>query len=147
VLNFKLDENLSACLVDDLVQWGHAGETCEDEAIGGARDPVVAEHADREARVLATFDLDFSDIRRYPPGTHPGIVVFRLERQDVDNCRAAFHRLLSQVPEDDIRGNLVIVEETTDLPVEQDAYRGRAAVQITCEGPVRRTTCDLAEGS
>jgi predicted nuclease of predicted toxin-antitoxin system len=27
--------------------------------------------------MLFTLDLDFSDIRAFPPGKHPGIVVFR----------------------------------------------------------------------
>jgi len=34
--------------------------------------------ATAEGRSLVTFDLDFGDIRRYPLGTHAGIVVFRL---------------------------------------------------------------------
>jgi hypothetical protein len=28
-----------------------------------------------------TFDLDFADVRHYPPGSHGGIVVFRLHDQ------------------------------------------------------------------
>ena len=27
--------------------------------------------------MLLTVDLDFADLRRYPPGSHPGIIVFR----------------------------------------------------------------------
>jgi hypothetical protein len=30
-----------------------------------------------EARILVTFDLDFSDIRAYPPSEHTGIWVLR----------------------------------------------------------------------
>ena len=31
-----------------------------------------------EGRLLLTQDLDFSDVRRFTPGTHPGIVLIRL---------------------------------------------------------------------
>lgn len=111
-MDFKLDENLPDLLVADLAALGHDAATCESEGITGATDPVVAIHFKQEKRILATFDLDFANIRRYPPGTHPGIVVFRLHSQDISNCQLAFHRMLSRFAEDDIRGNLVIVEET-----------------------------------
>ena len=35
--------------------------------------------AQREGRILITQDLDFSDIRKFQPGTHYGIVVVRLQ--------------------------------------------------------------------
>ena len=34
-----------------------------------------------EGRILITLDLDFSDIRAYPPGTYPGIWVLRPPKQ------------------------------------------------------------------
>ncbi len=27
--------------------------------------------------MILTLDLDFADLRKYPPGTHPGIILFR----------------------------------------------------------------------
>ena len=33
--------------------------------------------AARELRMLLSLDLGFADIRMYPPGSHPGIIVFR----------------------------------------------------------------------
>jgi predicted nuclease of predicted toxin-antitoxin system len=107
---FKLDENLPESLVADLAAAGHDAATVVQENLAGTEGPTLAEHANRENRIIATFDLDFSDIRLYPPGTHPGIVVFRLESQDISSCQAAFARLLANVAEVDIVGNLVIVE-------------------------------------
>ena len=111
-MRFKLDENLPQALAQDLSGAGHDAVTCADEGLGGVRDPIVAHHAQEEGRVLITFDLDFSDIRRYAPGTHPGIIVLRLRRQDIVSCSSALSRLLGSVAEDDIRRNLIIVEES-----------------------------------
>ncbi len=110
-MKWKLDENLPETLVADLSAVGHDASTCVSEGIAGSPDPVVASHAAAEGRLVATFDLDFSDIRRYPPGSHPGIVIFRLSSQDIDSCKAAFSRLLAQVPESDFTGNLIIVDD------------------------------------
>jgi len=35
--------------------------------------------ARRDERFLITQDLDFSDIRQFKPGTHPGLLLVRLE--------------------------------------------------------------------
>ncbi len=52
-----------------------------EKGLAGAKDPPVLEAAASESRVLMSFDLDFTDISHYPPGTHAGIVVFRLRDQ------------------------------------------------------------------
>ena len=110
-MRFKLDENMPDSLVADLTAAGHDAATAVQEQLAGAVDPTLAGYAASEGRVIATFDLDFADIRRYPPGTHPGIVVFRLRSQDIGSCHAAFARLLANVAEADVAGNLVIVED------------------------------------
>jgi predicted nuclease of predicted toxin-antitoxin system len=111
-MNFKLDENMPVELAEELIACGHDADTCADEGICGAKDPQVAAHARQADRILATFDLDTSDIRRYPPGSHPGMIVFRLGNQDLHACASAFARVLALLPEADFNGNLVIVEDS-----------------------------------
>lgn len=111
-MRFKLDENLPAILSADLAKIGHDATTCQAEGIAGNKDATIAIHAASEGRILITFDLDSSDIRNYPPGTHPGIVVLRIHSHDVLSCRAAFARVLDSVKELDFQGNLVIVEDS-----------------------------------
>ena len=55
--------------------------------MGGASDVEVAAVCIGEERVLVTQDLDFSDIRTYPPAEYYGIVVFRLPTGSA-GCRA-----------------------------------------------------------
>jgi predicted nuclease of predicted toxin-antitoxin system len=111
-MRFKLDENLPNDLAMDLRSAGHDTATCFDEGIHGTEDPNLFHHARREGRILVTFDLDFSDIRSYPPGTHAGIIALRLHRQDVESTRVAVARVLATIAESDLAGNLVIVEPT-----------------------------------
>ena len=110
-MRFKLDENLPVSLAADLQASGHDTETVFDENIQGANDPRIISHARAEGRILITFDLDFSDIRNYPPGSHPGIVVLRLASQNIDSCRTAVMRATAQLDESEFQGNLLIVED------------------------------------
>lgn len=49
------------------------------EGFAGRDDEIVWRAAQSEHRCfLITQDLDFSDVRQYPPGTHHGILLVRL---------------------------------------------------------------------
>ena len=61
-MKLKLDENLSRHLKPLLTGLGH---------------DVLTAAALREERMLLTLDLEFADLRKYPPGSHPGIILFR----------------------------------------------------------------------
>jgi predicted nuclease of predicted toxin-antitoxin system len=74
----KLDENLPAGLVSVLVALGHEVDTVPAEGIAGKDDDVVWRAAQTTGRFLVTQDLDFSDIRKYAPGTHHGLLLVRL---------------------------------------------------------------------
>jgi len=73
-VRLKLDENLGQRLRLVLAEHHQDVDTVVDEGLGGADDDAVAAAAKREGRMLLTLDLDFSDIARFAPGTHPGIV-------------------------------------------------------------------------
>ena len=73
----KLDENMPVEAAEILRAAGWECDTVFDEALGGAEDPDISARCQAEGRVLFTLDLDFADIRAYPPSAHVGIVVFR----------------------------------------------------------------------
>lgn len=77
-MKIKLDENLPASLVGILAALGHETDTVEDEGVNGRSDEVVWDRAQRDGRFLITQDLDFSDIRKFAPGTHHGILLIRM---------------------------------------------------------------------
>ena len=77
-MRIKLDENLPAGLVPLLAALGHEVDTVPAEGIGGEDDAVVWHAAQADGRFLVTQDLDFSDARKYAPGTHRGLLLVRL---------------------------------------------------------------------
>jgi len=78
-MRIKVDENLPSQIAQKLKSFGHDAHTAQDEGIGGCVDSVIWEAAQRERRFLITQDLDFSDARRFAPGTHHGILLIRLQ--------------------------------------------------------------------
>lgn len=77
----KLDENLPDRALTRLRARGHDVETALTERLSGAPDPAMLAACVAEDRILVTLDLDFSDIREYPPGSHRGIWVLRPDQQ------------------------------------------------------------------
>jgi len=77
-MKIKLDENLPGSLVAVLTSLGHDLDTVVSEGLTGAIDDAVWEAAQGTGRFLITQDLDFSDIRRFIPGTHHGLLLVRL---------------------------------------------------------------------
>ena len=77
-MKIKLDENLPLRLLGLLITLGHDTETVPQEGLTGKPDSDVWTAAQTEERFLITQDLDFSDIRRFAPGTHEGLLLVRL---------------------------------------------------------------------
>ena len=76
-MKIKLDENLSRHLKDPLLGLGHEVSTAVEEGLVGKDDVEVGAAAKSEGRIVFTLDLDFADLRKFPPGTHPGVILFR----------------------------------------------------------------------
>jgi len=77
-MKIKLDENLPLRLATLLKELGHDVQTVHDEGLVGLSDAKIWEVVQTELRFLITQDLDFSDLRRFAPGSHHGILLVRL---------------------------------------------------------------------
>jgi len=77
-MKIKLDENLPHRLATLLKKFGHDVHTLHEEGLTGHADAEVWEAAQKESRFLITQDLDFSDSRKFAPGSHHGILLLRL---------------------------------------------------------------------
>jgi predicted nuclease of predicted toxin-antitoxin system len=77
-MRFFLDANMPRAAVGALTALGHEVEFCRDVGMANERDEEVATRARQTQAALATRDLDFADIRWYPPEQYFGIVVIRL---------------------------------------------------------------------
>jgi predicted nuclease of predicted toxin-antitoxin system len=76
-MKLKLDENLSRHLKPPLIELGHDVLTAADEDLLSRPDTEIAQVANNEQRMILTLDIEFADLRKYPPGSHPGIILFR----------------------------------------------------------------------
>ena len=111
-MRFKLDENLPIQFKRLFTESGHDAATVIDEGIGGVTDSELASVCFTEERVLVTQDLDFADIRTYPPPKHPGIIVFRLATQARDDVLQVAATLIEALVTASPIGQLWIVEDT-----------------------------------
>jgi hypothetical protein len=77
-MKLKLDENLPESLLQTLSALGHDIDNVRTENIVGQTDQKIWKAAQDGGRFLITQDLDFSDIRKFAPGTHHGLMLVRL---------------------------------------------------------------------
>lgn len=78
-MKVKLDENIPVRLTGVLTTTaGHEVDTVATEGLRGMPDADVWSAASKGDRFLITQDLDFSDVRRFKPGTHAGLLLVRL---------------------------------------------------------------------
>ena len=93
-MNIKLDENLPLQLAINLRKLGHDVHTVHSEGLTGHKDREIWEAAASEGRFLITQDLDFADIRRYPPDAQSGVLILRLSNPSRKNLIAFVEHLL-----------------------------------------------------
>jgi predicted nuclease of predicted toxin-antitoxin system len=111
-MRFKVDENLPIDVAEILRANNHDAMTIFDQEMVGQPDLKVASVCRAEERALVTLDLDFSDIRTYPPAAHAGIIILRPRTQSKPDVLALLGRLLPLLGGgEQLSGNLWIVQE------------------------------------
>lgn len=80
-MQFKIDENLPVEIAELLIDAGYDAKTVHEQKLQGAQDSVLMDVCSKENRILVTLDIDFSDIRAYPPQELSGIIVLRVNNQ------------------------------------------------------------------
>ena len=113
MLKFKVDENLPTEAAGLLVGAGYDAVTVGDQRMTGQPDENLGAVCQSEGRALVTLDLDFADIRAYPPSGYAGIIVLRLARLDKPRVLSVLQRLLPVLESEPLVGKLWIVEEAS----------------------------------
>lgn len=109
-MKFKIDENLPVEIAALLTKAGHSALSVFDQGIGGYKDPKLMTVCTKESRALVTLDLDFSDIRTYPPENLPGIIVMRAVNQSKWSLIELSRQILPVLATEPLKGQLWIVE-------------------------------------
>lgn len=110
-MRFKVDENLPVHVASLLRTAGHEADTVMDEGLGGAIDDSIANRCREEERIVVTLDVDFANIRAYPPEQYAGLIVLRLASQHKPHVLAVFERIMPLLKIESPRGHLWIVTE------------------------------------
>ena len=111
-LHLLLDQNIP----EEIARWlrgkcpawriTHVKET----KLDGRPDSEIFRWAQANRAVVISYDEDFADTRSFPLGSHHGIVRLRVWPTTVEMTQLAIERLLTQVSESDLQGNLIIID-------------------------------------
>ncbi|MCS6918664.1 MAG: DUF5615 family PIN-like protein [Fimbriimonadales bacterium] len=110
-MKLKLDENLPKTLAESLRALGYDALTVYEENLQGRSDADVWQAVASEQRFLITQDVEFGDLRKYPVGTHAGIMLLRLHSPDREQVERIVLEIFQREPVAHWRGGLVIVSE------------------------------------
>jgi predicted nuclease of predicted toxin-antitoxin system len=61
-------------------------------------------------QLFITLDLDFADVRRFVPGTHPGILLLRCRSKSGQDVLGILRRVLLEQPLEALQGCLVVAD-------------------------------------
>ncbi len=109
---FKVDENLPVEVADLLRQHGHDALTVPEQKMAGRPDGHIASVCLAEGRIIITLDLDFADIRTYPPANYHGIIVLRPVLQTITSLTRLVSRILPLLAIEPLSGCLWVVDES-----------------------------------
>lgn len=109
-MKFKVDENLPVEISQILQEAGYKSSTVLDQKMGGKIDQKVIDLCRQEDRALVTLDLDFSDIRHYPPSQYNGIIVLKALDQSKKNVMKLTNQFIPLLKTEPLKGQLWIVE-------------------------------------
>lgn len=113
-MRFLVDANMPRSSVTLIRKHGHSAEDIRDIGLGDAPDARIAAHAQSTSACLVTRDLDFADVRNYPPEKYAGTVVLRLaDDATITQIIEVLERFLkNSTLVDKIPQHLVILEPT-----------------------------------
>jgi len=108
-MKFKVDEDLPADVAELLRTAGHDASTVREEALTGTPDELLWSHVKKEMRCLLTADKGFANALVHPPGTHSGVVLFRLHRESRQGYLRLVQSFLGAFPLDSPITGIVVI--------------------------------------
>jgi len=110
-VRLKVDENLPSQLAGLLTELGHDAVTVADQGWLGIADRDLWPGVQAEGRWLVTADKEFADLRRYPPGSHAGVLLLRLAEQSRVDYLRLVETAVASLDLDNLAGAIVVVTD------------------------------------
>ena len=111
-MKVKLDENLGQSHARLLTDAGHDAQRVTEQGLSGASDSEVWHHVCDTERFFITLDLDFSDVRRFTPAGHPGILLIRPRGRGREAVAHIIRRVLAEHGLKPLTGCLAVANES-----------------------------------
>lgn len=111
-MQFLLDANMPRSALQALTQANYRASHVRDQGLGDATDAQINQFALQHGWTLVTRDLDFCDIRNYPPEHSPGRVVIRISETSTAADIVLLLRRFLAAPQliQQIPGHLVVID-------------------------------------
>lgn len=110
-MRFLSDVGISRSTTEELRRRGHHVLHLREEGLHRLPDDTILELAQREQRVVLTFDLDFGDLLAAGAHTLPSVVIFRLQDQTPASVTPRLLNLVDERQTELEAGAIVIVED------------------------------------
>ncbi len=111
-LRILADECLGPITVEWLKTYSRFKVVTVDElGLSGAKDTEIIRVAQQQNIILITVDGDFADSKRFPPGTHPGVIWVKVQPPSQPRIREALKRFFLSGKREMCRRNIVVLRE------------------------------------
>lgn len=111
MIRFLIDADLPRSVSAALRERGFLADDVRDLDLGTATDNVILHYARTHAYTLVSADKGFTNLVRYPLGSHCGIVVARFSPHTSARMKTRLLvRWLPTLQDEDVAGSLLIVQ-------------------------------------
>ncbi|MBV8776771.1 MAG: DUF5615 family PIN-like protein [Alphaproteobacteria bacterium] len=108
-VRLKVDENLPDDIADLFSRHGHNAVTVVDQGWRGMADGSLWQGIRAEDRWLITADKEFAGLRRFPLGTHAGVILLGPMPENRREYARLAQELIDRINFDEIAGAVVVV--------------------------------------
>jgi predicted nuclease of predicted toxin-antitoxin system len=109
-MNIFADECVFGPTIKFLRDKGHDVVTVHDFALNGHEDTEILAFATAYHRILLTIDLDFGNIRHYPPEHHGGVIILRVRPSTLGQVHIVLAEFLQMTVPETLENTLVVID-------------------------------------
>lgn len=109
-MNLFADECVFGPTIRFLQTEGHDIVTVHDFSLAGHEDTEILTFATAHHRVLLTIDLDFGNIRHYPPEHHGGVIILRVRPATLAQVHTMLAEFLQTTSQEQLVNTLVVID-------------------------------------
>lgn len=94
-MKFIADENISPETIEFIRKLGYDIIDVYQANLSGFKDSEIVDFAEKNNRIIISFDLDFGEIYYFSPWRNFGIIILRIHPQIPDEANRLLEKLLS----------------------------------------------------